>query len=214
VLEIRPALPSEYGVIGDLTASTYLAEGFAGPDYAEKLRDVTSRASQTTVLVALLEGQVVGSVTVVTGGGPYAENTEPGTAVLRMLVTGIGSRGAGVGTALVEAAVAEACRAGCSVVRLSTQATMTAAHRVYERLGFCRTPERDWSPEPDVNLLTYARTLTYCGQCGEPGTHPACERKLALEPPRYCTSCRRRMVVQVTPTGWKARCVEHGLRTS
>ncbi len=67
---------------------------------------------------------------------------------------------------------------------------------------------------------------TYCGRCGEPreappadsadavgGTaymHSACDTALLLEPPRYCTRCRRRMVVQVVPTGWTARCSEHG----
>jgi hypothetical protein len=33
-----------------------------------------------------------------------------------------------------------------------------------------------------------------------------------LEPPRYCADCGRRMVVQVTPRGWSATCVEHGVR--
>jgi len=58
-----------------------------------------------------------------------------------------------------------------------------------------------------------AAALTYCGLCGEPADpadHTACARALSLEPPRYCTACRRRMVVQVLPTGWRARCVEHG----
>ena len=54
----------------------------------------------------------------------------------------------------------------------------------------------------------------WCGLCGEPGSHPDCELKLALEPPRYCTQCKRRMVVQVHPTGWDARCVEHGTLTA
>jgi hypothetical protein len=36
---------------------------------------------------------------------------------------------------------------------------MTAAHRLYHRLGFTRLPERDWSPEPDIELLVYARDL-------------------------------------------------------
>jgi len=53
----------------------------------------------------------------------------------------------------------------------------------------------------------------YCGHCGEPGQHPEHEKALELEPPRYCASCRRRMVVQVSPTGWSARCVEHGTVT-
>ena len=53
----------------------------------------------------------------------------------------------------------------------------------------------------------------YCGHCGEPldtGSHDACAERLRMEPPRFCTQCRRRMVVQVTPTSWTARCVEHG----
>ncbi|WP_443089452.1 biotin synthase auxiliary protein BsaP [Yinghuangia sp. ASG 101] len=57
----------------------------------------------------------------------------------------------------------------------------------------------------------------FCDQCGEPGNsgaHDTCARRRALEPPRYCAHCRRRMVVQVTPRGWTAKCVEHGVRTS
>ncbi|MGH8892759.1 MAG: hypothetical protein ACRDWY_05555 [Actinomycetes bacterium] len=51
----------------------------------------------------------------------------------------------------------------------------------------------------------------FCDQCGEPvGDHPECAARRALEPPRYCTRCRRRMVVQVLPRGWTARCSEHG----
>jgi hypothetical protein len=54
---------------------------------------------------------------------------------------------------------------------------------------------------------------TYCGHCGlslAEGRHDTCARRLELEPPRYCPACRRRMVVQVTPDRWTARCVEHG----
>ncbi|MDQ6874539.1 MAG: hypothetical protein M3042_05675 [Actinomycetota bacterium] len=54
----------------------------------------------------------------------------------------------------------------------------------------------------------------FCGHCGRPagaGEHSDCAHALVLEPPRYCPRCRRRMVVQVTPSGWSARCVEHGV---
>ena len=57
---------------------------------------------------------------------------------------------------------------------------------------------------------------TYCALCGVDlagGRHPSCTRRLELEPPRYCAGCDRRMVVQVTPGGWSARCVEHGTLT-
>jgi hypothetical protein len=55
--------------------------------------------------------------------------------------------------------------------------------------------------------------MTYCGRCGEAvdaRDHARCEELLRMEPPRFCAECRRRMVVQVTPGGWSARCVEHG----
>jgi hypothetical protein len=55
---------------------------------------------------------------------------------------------------------------------------------------------------------------TYCELCGETGQgHEACQAALRMEPPRYCARCRRRMVVQVTPRGWTARCSEHGVLT-
>lgn len=53
----------------------------------------------------------------------------------------------------------------------------------------------------------------YCGHCGASvanGRHDACSERLRMEPPRFCTHCHRRMQVQVTPTTWTARCVEHG----
>jgi len=57
----------------------------------------------------------------------------------------------------------------------------------------------------------------WCDRCGRDtaeGDHAACARARDLEPPRFCVHCRRRMVVQVTPVGWTARCVEHGELTS
>lgn len=37
---------------------------------------------------------------------------------------------------------------------------------------------------------------------------------LGLEAPRFCPLCGRRMVAQVYPYGWKARCSRHGEVTS
>lgn len=57
----------------------------------------------------------------------------------------------------------------------------------------------------------------YCGHCGEvleARSHDACAERLRMEPPRYCTQCHRRMLVQVSPTSWTATCVEHGELTS
>jgi hypothetical protein len=55
--------------------------------------------------------------------------------------------------------------------------------------------------------------LIYCDRCGDElagGAHTACRAARALEPPRFCPACRRRMKVQVLPAGWRAVCVQHG----
>jgi hypothetical protein len=47
---------------------------------------------------------------------------------------------------------------------------------------------------------------------GEPdGTEMPPAAQLGLEPPRFCSDCGRRMVVQVRPDGWSANCSRHGL---
>ena len=61
------------------------------------------------------------------------------------------------------------------------------------------------STEPDP--------VVWCDRCGGPlsaGDHQKCADFRTLEPPRYCGRCRRRMVVQVLPAGWSARCSVHG----
>lgn len=42
------------------------------------------------------------------------------------------------------------------------------------------------------------------------GTPMPAAAQLGLEPPRFCAECGRRMVVQVRPDGWWARCSRHG----
>ncbi|MGH3159338.1 MAG: hypothetical protein ACRDNF_22580 [Streptosporangiaceae bacterium] len=53
----------------------------------------------------------------------------------------------------------------------------------------------------------------YCPHCGQPAGahgHQDCRRASALDPPRYCTECGRRLVVKVTPDRWTAQCSQHG----
>ena len=56
--------------------------------------------------------------------------------------------------------------------------------------------------------------VVHCDSCGKDagsGDHERCHvRRAATDPPRYCTGCGRKLVVQVLPTGWTARCVTCG----
>jgi ribosomal protein S18 acetylase RimI-like enzyme len=158
-ITIRQANPDEYAALGEITAEAYLGDGlldFGESDqYLGELRDVAKRAVAAEVLVAVEAGRVLGGVTFVPAGGPMADIARAGEAEIRMLAVAPEARGRGTGEALVRACV-ERARAvdGCVRVVLSTQRTMHAAHRIYERLGFVRTPERDWNPLPDLTDLT------------------------------------------------------------
>ncbi|WP_019203094.1 hypothetical protein [Tsukamurella sp. 1534] len=53
----------------------------------------------------------------------------------------------------------------------------------------------------------------FCAYTGKPlteGVPVFAAALLGLEPPRYCVYCARRMIVQVSPDGWTARCSRHG----
>jgi ribosomal protein S18 acetylase RimI-like enzyme len=165
---IRQTEPGEYETLGEITAQAYLQDGlldFGGSDeYLGELKDVAKRAAAAEVLVAVEHDRVLGGVTFVPSGGPMADIAGPGEAEIRMLAVTPGeARGRGVGEALVRACVDRARAVeGCARIVLSTQRTMHSAHRIYERLGFVRTPERDWNPIPhldDITLLTYELTL-------------------------------------------------------
>ncbi|MFD4788131.1 GNAT family N-acetyltransferase [Streptomyces sp. NPDC058459] len=166
-LHIRAAEPAEYTALGEITARAYLQDGLldfgASDAYLGELRDVARRAAAAQILVAERGGVLLGGVTFVPAGGPMADIAGPGEAEIRMLAVAHAGRGQGAGEALVRACV-ERARAveGCRSLVLSTQPMMRTAHRIYERLGFHRTPDRDWNPLPDLldlALLTYELTL-------------------------------------------------------
>ncbi|MCX5011799.1 GNAT family N-acetyltransferase [Streptomyces sp. NBC_00555] len=160
---IRAALPAEYEQLGEITAEAYVGDGLLGSGeafYAGVLRDVAGRAADGEVLVAVDEGAVLGGVTFAPPGSPLADIAGPGEAEFRMLAVSREARGRGAGEALVRACVARARElAGVTHLVLSTQRGMTGAQRIYERLGFIRTPERDWAPIPGLTLLTYRLEL-------------------------------------------------------
>ncbi|QKZ18903.1 GNAT family N-acetyltransferase [Streptomyces chartreusis] len=166
-IAIRQAEPDEFDALGEITALAYLHDGLLdfgeNDEYLGELRDVAKRAAAAEVLVAVADGRLLGGVTFVPSGGPMADIARSGEAEIRMLAVDRAGRGRGAGEALVRACVERARGTeGCVRIVLSTQRTMHGAHRIYERLGFVRTPERDWNPIPqlvDITLLTYELTL-------------------------------------------------------
>ncbi|MEE1927657.1 hypothetical protein V1J52_05535 [Streptomyces sp. TRM 70351] len=167
-LTVRAARPGELDDIGELTAEAYLGDGLldfgeADPCPAE-LRDARRRAAHTEVLVTAdgRTGELLGAVAFVAEGGPFADLAGPGEGQFRMLAVRPEGRGRGAGEALV----------------LSRAPGTHAAHRLHTRLGFVRTPERDWEPLPGdaVDVRPPADRLTARqrdrgpgGGCSPPG---------------------------------------------
>jgi ribosomal protein S18 acetylase RimI-like enzyme len=159
-MAVRAASPADFPRVAELTVGAYLGDGLAPAEYVPVLADVAARAELADLLVACAEdGAVVGSVALVLDGQFGEVTAGPEEAAFRMLAVDPAARGRGVGERLVLACLERARAAGKRRMVLSTDTRMAAAHRLYDRLGFARLPERDWSPLPGVELLVYARDL-------------------------------------------------------
>jgi ribosomal protein S18 acetylase RimI-like enzyme len=164
-ITIRPARDDELDEVGELTAQAYLRDGLLdfGEDdpYLETLRAARRRARHTELLVAVeaASDRVLGAVAFVGDAGEYADIAGPGEGEFRMLAVRSEGRGRGAGEALVRACVERARERGLERLLLCSHERMTAAHRLYARLGFVRIPERDWEPLPGMALRAYTLEL-------------------------------------------------------
>ncbi|WUD78614.1 GNAT family N-acetyltransferase [Streptomyces sp. NBC_00510] len=102
----------------------------AAPLTHETLRRLLA-AEANTVLVARVDGRVVGTLTLVLFPLPTGMR-----AWIEDVVVDEAARGYGVGAALTEEAVRLADAAGARTVDLTSRPSRQAANRLYERLGF------------------------------------------------------------------------------
>jgi ribosomal protein S18 acetylase RimI-like enzyme len=158
---IREARPEEFAALGELIVAAYHDVGETEEGYFDELRDVASRATFVPVLVAVdpETNDLLGGVTYVPGPGPFHEGDFGDSASLRMLAVAPDARRLGIGRALVEACIARARADGRAAIGLYTRPLMTAAHDMYESLGFRRVTELDWEFEPGEWLFAYRLDL-------------------------------------------------------
>ncbi len=126
---LRPARPSDAPSIAELTRQ--LGYDVDAELLAPRLARMLARADQQ-ILIAELDGRLVGWL-----HGEVAEYLEFGPfVVIGGLVVDRSCRRQGIGRLLMDAAEAWARHQGCSVVRLWSSSTRTAAHKFYESLGY------------------------------------------------------------------------------
>ena len=165
-LVVREARPEEWAAAGAIVQAAYRGDDepatldAASRAYLDHVADVADRARTCTILVALLDGELAGCLTLVPGpGGPYAETERPGEAGIRMLGVDPARQGRGVGRALMLAAIERARAAGARRLTLVVRADNPPAHALYRGLGFRRAPDRDFTPAPGVELEGYELDL-------------------------------------------------------
>ena len=166
-IEVRPVRPSEFENAGRVTALAY--REFVGPgeseweEYLERIADVGARADRALVLVAVEDGEVVGSATLELGDRLEEEDAPlpPDEAHIRMLGVDPAARRRGVARALIDACFERAREGGRTRMTLHTTQRMRSAQAMYEALGFERQPDRVL-PDGFV-LLTFAKAIPRAG---------------------------------------------------
>jgi ribosomal protein S18 acetylase RimI-like enzyme len=165
-VEVREASPEEYAEAGRVTAQAYREFVRPGDDdwerYLLRIADVQARAGQTTIMVAIEDGRVLGSLTLelegrVRDGDEEQRPLDPSEAHIRMLGVDPAVRSRGVARALMAASEETARAAGKTFLTLHTTQRMEAAQAMYERLGYHRSEDRVF-PDGFV-LLSYRKDL-------------------------------------------------------
>lgn len=89
---------------------------------------------QQHLVVAERDGRTVGTLQLTVIPGLSRQGAS--RALIEAVRVHADERGGGLGTELIEWAIAESKRLNCAMVQLTSDATRIDAHRFYERLGF------------------------------------------------------------------------------
>ena len=136
-LEIRAAVTEDVPAIVGMLADDPLGSQRESPDdltpYLAALDRLAADPNQHLV-VAVREGRVVGTLQLTVIPGLSRKGAT--RSIIEAVRIHADERGSGLGTQLIEWAIAESRRQDCQLVQLTSDVTRTDAHRFYERLGF------------------------------------------------------------------------------
>ena len=160
-LTIRDARQDELDTISQVLLSAYgeYARRYTRREwegYRRNIADVRSRTGIGELIVAELQGRIVGAVTFYPIGAKSGDPWPQGWAGIRLLAVDAGARGIGAGRALMEECVRRCRERGVDALGLHTSEFMSVAKGMYERMGFVRRPEFDYHPRPDYVIMAYS----------------------------------------------------------
>ena len=113
--------------------------------YRRRGRDVAARAAEHEGWGAADRhtGQLLGTVTAPRPGGRVSELAQDGELDFRLLAVAPTARRRGIGRLLVEHMIALAAERGAVRIVMNSAPDMTAAHELYDSMGFTRLTERE-----------------------------------------------------------------------
>jgi len=162
-LRTRGARSDDRGAIEAVTLAAYEQYAALMPSHWEGYRQnilaTLTAARSDAQIVAEEDGRLVGSVLLYPAGSVMAR---PGGGSItlaepevRLLAVAPAARGRDVGATLMYECIRRARESGAAALTLHTTDIMQAAMRLYERLGFGRTPELDIQAAPGVTIKGY-----------------------------------------------------------
>lgn len=157
---IRGAADKDADAVAALWTEAYFDEGEGGRDTPYSRSDFEqTQAAATHLLVAEIDGAVVGVVALLSPGEPSRAIALAGEAELARLVVSSAARRQGIGRALADRCAELARSEGWPAISLWSRPYQRAGHRLYESLGYERRPERDSTDETGFDRLVFRLDL-------------------------------------------------------
>ena len=125
--------------------------------YRGNIETTLAEPAPAAQIVADEAGAVVGAVLLY----PPADDALPPRPwpEVRLLAVAPAARGRGIGAALMQECIWRTREAGQPVLSLHTTDFMRVAKAMYERMGFVRAPEIDFTPAPGVVIQGFRLDL-------------------------------------------------------
>ena len=138
----------------------YVGEGHSPAERAKQTFRREVLEPEGNFLIAVQEDDVVlGATILLHPGSALQQVAQQGEREFRLLAVESAARGQGAGEALVQECIERCKTEGAEALVLWTRPVMTAAQRLYERLGFGRVPHRDEEDPRGFTRLVYRLVL-------------------------------------------------------
>ena len=163
-MTLRPMTPADLHEVAELELALFGEEAWTRQMLAEEL---SQQPASRYYLVAVIGQQIVGY-----GGLLAVPVGRPGgQADVLTLAVATGHWGKGIGSALLEALLAEASRRGCTEVFLEVRTDNTRAQRLYRRYGFTEIGIRHGYYQPSGADAIVMRLALGAAGAAETGQH-------------------------------------------